>query len=164
MCSTQRKQCPIARGCFWLARPPSDVFWGTGITEEPWNQFWLVNASFSLPEWQAVKTIFFAACICKWWIQQNVNNIVTLFYSHRTMGWQSQENILVFKKFLQVRPRMNNRIPSVTNNNITHNLSFTGCDLYYTVNHLKKVSTVTRHFNVVWWLNRKTLKAAVIFW
>ena len=24
----------------------------------------LVNASFSLPEWQAVKMIFFAPCVC----------------------------------------------------------------------------------------------------
>ena len=130
-----------------------------------WNDVWASKCQLQLARMASCKNDF----LCSLHLQmvnstKHVNNIVTLFYSHRTMGWQSQENILVFKKFLQVRPRMNNRIPSVTNNNITRNLSFTGCDLYYTVNHLKKVSTVTRHFNVVWWLNRKTLKAAVIFW
>ena len=56
----------------------SDVFWGIRITEELWNQpvllvtkllrqdemtSGLVNGSFNLSKWQAVKLIFFAPCI-----------------------------------------------------------------------------------------------------
>ena len=54
----------------------SEVFGGIQITEELWNQsahqnvfvaswndVWaIVNVSFSLSEWQAVKMIFFAPC------------------------------------------------------------------------------------------------------
>ena len=41
----------------WNQSAPKNVF------EARWNDVWLVNVSFSLPEWQAVKMTFFAPCL-----------------------------------------------------------------------------------------------------
>ena len=56
----------------------------------------LVNASFSLPKWQAVKMIFFAPCTvtCRC-------NIIVIIYYIRLFSFQSLALLLLSQKVLQ---------------------------------------------------------------